>query len=314
MGWFGENTEDMDPGDVFEDLEAGLHEHDRSARKAPQPSSGKHTILYAVLAVVGVLVGALIFYCVYTGQLPDTASKDNFIQELQIALAAKETEFVQVQEKLNAAAVHISGLEATAEGHAQELQTAPADAVKARVKALEAERDELKTAATVRAQELETARADLDAATKKVEAATALTKKLKGAPADAAKVHKTRVENLEAKLKTAVLRAEKFEAATNKLKAAAPVGTKDLEAAKQELVAKLTAAEEAHATRVKLEAERDLENLKKRAEVLVAKLESVYYPGDNEAEYYRKLHNKATPLASELRNANLTDLEDRLDK
>eukprot|EP01083_Nonionella_stella_P040698 110345_1 len=179
MGWFGENTEDMDPGDVFEDLEAGLHEHDRSARKAPQPSSGKHTILYAVLAVVGVLVGALIFYCVYTGQLPDTASKDNFIQELQIALAAKETEFVQVQEKLNAAAVHISGLEATAEGHAQELQTAPAAAAKdadkriadatssaevhnARVQELEAERD----AAVQRNTELTAAANELNAARK----------------------------------------------------------------------------------------------------------------------------------------------------
>eukprot|EP01083_Nonionella_stella_P269218 910684_1 len=123
MGWFGENTEDMDPGDVFEDLEAGLHEHDRSARKAPQPSSGKHTILYAVLAVVGVLVGALIFYCVYTGQLPGFGPQTGLIQDLAVEIHTTNHKSVPAPEEFEAAAMRFKGLEAST----HKLNTAPAD-------------------------------------------------------------------------------------------------------------------------------------------------------------------------------------------
>eukprot|EP01083_Nonionella_stella_P267900 905319_1 len=341
MGCFGENSDDMEPGDVFHDLEAGLDEHDRSVRKAPQHSSGKRTILYSVIAAVGMLVVALIFYWVYTRQLPSSSRHTDLVQELRIALVAKNDELCQMQK---ADAGRIKGLEDAN----QELETALADAKSApeatsqvasltaadtaqadRIQKLElkvsakesarlvlagqltdknAELAQVQKADAGRIKGLEDANQELETALaaavlrakeadKKLTAAKNADDERVAALTDAAEDHVTRVQELEAARDTAVLRAEKFEAAANKLKAAAPVGTKDLEAAKQELVAKLTAAEEAHATRVKLEAERDLENLKKRAEVLVAKLESVYYPGDKEAEYYSELHNKATPLA-----------------
>eukprot|EP01083_Nonionella_stella_P269219 910686_1 len=146
MGWFGENTEDMDPGDVFEDLEAGLDEHDISVRKAPQLSSGKHTILYAVLAAVGVLVGTLFFYWLYTGQLPGFGPQTALIQNIAVEMHTTNDKPVPTPEEFKTAQLRINGLADTT----QELETAPAVA-----------REELNTA-TPQVESASDATADAD--------------------------------------------------------------------------------------------------------------------------------------------------------